>query len=104
MSPLLVEALKTITRGTNLETGLAHGSDMEKAKEMFALLKRRGETLHAREIAAWAAANGWRPDDARELGDLARDIFLGVEDDTPNYAIWRHDIIDLLRQEGESRA
>ncbi len=104
MSPLLVEALKTITHGTNLTTGLEHGSDMEKAKEMFALLKRHGETLHAREIAEWAAANGWRPDDAQELGELARDIFLGVEDGAPNYAIWRHDIIDHLRRQGESQA
>lgn len=68
MSPLLVEALEAITHGTNLETGLSHDSDMVKAKEMFSLLKRHGETLHAREIAEWAADHGWRPDDEETRG------------------------------------
>jgi hypothetical protein len=104
MSPLLVEALKAITHGTNLETGLLHDSDMDSAKVMFSLLKRHGETLHAHEIAEWAADHGWRPADAQELGELARDIFLGVVTDIPDEACWSYDIIEQLRRRGESQA
>lgn len=60
MSPLVTEALKSLTARVNLATGILHYSDESAAKEIFKLLHKEGELLVASDIATWAIANGWK--------------------------------------------
>lgn len=97
MSPLVTEALKSLTIRVNLATGLAHYSDESSAKEIFKLLHKEGVLLIAAEITPWAMANGWRTKDAQQLGDLAEKIGRGGKVVVRNKNQWRDDIISQLK-------
>jgi hypothetical protein len=98
MSPLVLEALKSLTNRVNLSTGLSHYSDESSAKEIFKLLYKEGESLLASEITPWAMANGWRTKDAQLLGELAEKIGRGGRVVVRNKNQWRDDIISQLRE------
>lgn len=97
MSPLVLEALKSLTNRVNLATGLAHYSDESAAKEMFKLLHEEGEILAGADITQWAVANGWRAKDAQALGQLAEKIGQGGRVVVRNKNQWREDIISQLK-------
>lgn len=97
MSPLVLEALKSLTARVNLATGLNHYSDESSAKEIFILLHKEGECLLSSEISLWAVANGWKTKDAQKLGDLAEKIGQGGRVVVRNKNQWREDIIDQLK-------
>lgn len=94
MSPIVEKGLAAITSRTNLSTGLAHPNDMNAAKEMFVLLHSAGEVLLADEIGSWAAAHGWQPKDAAELGKLGAQIGMGKKPRIKDGPWWREDIIE----------
>lgn len=97
MSPLVREALKSLTGRVNLATGLSHYSDESSAKEIFKLLYKEGEYLVASEITAWAIENGWKPKDAQQLGTLAEKIGQGGKVVVRNKNQWREDILAQLK-------
>lgn len=97
MSPLVLEALKSLTSRVNLATGLSHYSDESSAKEIFKLLYKEGERLLASEITLWAMDHGWKPEEAKQLGDLAEKIGRGERVVVRNKNQWREDIIDHLK-------
>lgn len=97
MSPLVREALKSLTIRVNLATGLSHYSDESAAKEIFKLLHKEGESLVAYEITRWAITNGWKTKDAELLGLLAEKIGHGGKVVVRNKNQWREDIITQLK-------
>lgn len=99
MSTLVEKGLEAITARTNLATGLAHPNDMNAAKEMFVLLHAEGEILLSGEIEAWAEGRGWKPDDARELGELGAQIGAGKKPHIGGGPWWREDLIDRFKAE-----
>ncbi len=99
MTALVEKALRSITKATNLSTGLTHPNDKNRAKEMFKRLREAGEILSAQGISAWAEMNGWQRTDAAELGALAERIGLGNKVKITNGPFWRDDILEILRKE-----
>lgn len=75
--PLVLGALRTLTNGVNLSSGLTHPSDWDRAVEMFRELRRRGRHLDGQAIETWALANGWSYRYAEQVGKLAGEIGAG---------------------------
>jgi hypothetical protein len=98
MTPLVEKGLNAITIGTNLSTGLAFPSDMNRAKEMFVRLHKVGEKLLADEISVWAKLNGWQAKDADELGALGEKIGKGEKVSIPDGPWWNENILELLME------
>ncbi|KPD24027.1 DUF1889 family protein [Idiomarina zobellii] len=94
MTPVVEEALKSLTTRVNLSTGLAHPLDSDSAKEMFKILSEHGESLNGNEITTWAAQNGWSNRHASELGDLGEKIGSGGRVQIKNKGRWREDIYE----------
>lgn len=69
------DALKYVTRGINLSTGLAHTRDKEFTKRIFQKLKNDGYDLELEDIKSWAIKNGWKAKHAEEFGKLAAKYF-----------------------------
>jgi hypothetical protein len=75
--PVVEEAMRSLTRIVNLSTGVRHPRDRSMAIHAFRILKRNGHDYDPAEIRAWAMANGWAADDARELGEYAEGVQRG---------------------------
>ena len=71
LDPTVEAGLRSLTNHVNLSTGLSHPSDMRDAKKLFTDLRASRTTYDPAEIRVWAVRNGWRPDDADELMQLA---------------------------------
>lgn len=97
MSPLLEQALMTLTTRINVATGIEHYSDDSAAKELFKLLHDEGEELVAAEIAAWAIERHWKPKHAEKLGEVAEHIGKGGRVVIRDKDRWPDDIIERLR-------
>lgn len=97
MSPLVLEALKSLTSRVNLTTGLSNYSDESSAKEIFKLLYKEGERLIGSEITLWAIENRWKTKDAQQLGNLAEKIGHGGRVVVRNKNQWSEDIILQLK-------
>jgi len=78
LSPLINEALSELTALINLSSGITHPSDKPKAVDYLKALRHGGETLDGDQIRAWAAAHGWAPRHAADLGELATKVASGV--------------------------
>ena len=97
MSPIVLQALEALTFRVNLSTGLSNYSDESAAKEIFKLLYKEGEHLLAIEITPWAMWNGWKPKDAKQLGNLAERIGSGGRVIVHDKNQWSVDIITTLK-------
>ena len=71
LNPAVEDGLKSLTNSINLSTGLSHPSDMRDAKKLFSDLHASHMTYDPKEIRVWAVRNGWLPNDADELMQLA---------------------------------
>ncbi len=91
MSPLVLEALKSLTTRVNLPTGLTNYSDESAAKEIFKLLYKEGEQL------LWVSENAWKTKYAQQLGELSEKIGRGGRVVVRNKNQWREDIIAQLK-------
>lgn len=98
MTPLVNEALKSLTIIVNLSTGILHPSDESFAKEYFKALYKEGEPLDGSEIAAWAERNGWKPKHAKDLGKLAQKIGEGGRVVIKNKNMVKPKIIERLKE------
>ncbi len=99
MTPLVEKALKAITKGADLSSGLSYSSDMNRAKEMFLRLHKAGETLSGKEITEWAVSNGWKARDADVLGTLGEDIAKGKKVFVSDGPWWNENVLELLVQQ-----
>jgi hypothetical protein len=97
--PVVEAALRSVTRMINVSTGLANPRDRSTAIHSFKILRRNGHTIDPGEIPAWAMANGWGAEDARELGELARGVLAG-RGYRAGASPFRSDIIRVWREKG----
>lgn len=59
-------------RCINMSTGLSHPSDKDRAKRIFADLKKQGLKTSEEAIRQFAVNNGWDPVSAQELASFAK--------------------------------
>lgn len=102
MSPVIQEALKSLTVRVNLSTGLAHPLDSDSAKELFNILKENGQHLVRAEIEEWASQNGWAARHASALGELGEKIGAGGRVQIQNKGRWKVGIYEewLFKSQG----
>lgn len=92
-------ALITLTNGINLSTGLHHPSDRNAAIQLLRMLRDSGEEFDPAAIRAWALRNGWSPDGANDLRDVAQAVLDRRPIRGGKEQHWRPDLIDRLRDE-----
>jgi hypothetical protein len=71
LPPELEAELRSLSVRVNLSTGLSHPLDLKAAKEMFRGLNEAAVSYEPNKVRSWALRNGWRPDFAEDLYDLA---------------------------------
>ena len=70
--------MEGLTIRVNLSAPLAHPSDKEATGTTIkTLVRSAGAAVDASEVEAWAVANGWPLDAARELASMIRKIIDG---------------------------
>ena len=77
LTPLVAQALRSLTTVVNHSTGIHHPSDARHARELLKALSIAGEPLDSTGIRIWALANGWQPRHADDLAELAGKIAAG---------------------------
>jgi hypothetical protein len=77
LTPLVTQALRSLTTIVNQSTGIHHPSDAQHARQLLKALYIVGEPLDESEIRTWAIAHGWEPRHADNLGELAAKIAAG---------------------------
>jgi hypothetical protein len=96
--PVVEEALKALTKRINLGTGLLHPNDKKAAVQLLRLLQQKGYKFDADSMRAWAVRNGWTPEGADQLQDVADGILLRKRFRVGDSPAWSDDIIDQLQQ------
>lgn len=77
LSPLVTQALISLTASVNPSTGIHHPSDARRARQLLKALYVFGEPLDSTEILTWALAHGWEARHADDLAELAGKIAAG---------------------------
>ncbi len=98
--PVVEAAMKSLTDRVNLSTGLSHPSDRSSAIQAFKILKGNDHPFDPREIRAWAMANGWEAEDARNLSDYAERVLSGKKCRT-DHPMWKSDIIEIWQDQAD---
>lgn len=76
--PVVAEAVETLDRLVNTSTGVTHSSDRSTAIEIFKTLHEAGISFDPAEIRAWLVAeNGWKPDHADDVKEIAEGVRAG---------------------------
>lgn len=101
-SLLVEEALKMLTGRVNLRTGLSHPSDKDAAVQVFRILFENQEPYDPDSVRAWALRNGWDPEGANQLREVAQAV-LDRRRIRQGPLQWRPDIIDVLRKSAKGR-
>jgi hypothetical protein len=97
LTPLVIEALKTLTRHINLSTGLLHPSDKAAAVELILRLKNAGQLIDPDEARRWLVSEGdWRPKDADAFKDLVEKIYAGRQCPVIRGPHWADNILDQM--------
>lgn len=96
LDPVVERALESLTGYVNLSTGLSHPDDKLHAKETFLILRRAGYALDDDGIRSWASRNGWKPDDSRDLAEMATQVNEGKWANLPIKS-WRADILETWK-------
>lgn len=96
--PVVEAAMRSLTRMVNLSTGVGHPRDRSMAIHAFRILTRNGHAYEPDEIRAWAMANGWTADDARELSEYAAGVLEGKAY-RAGQSIWKQQIIRRWRKD-----
>lgn len=76
-NPVVEAAMQSLTVRVNLSAALAHPSDKAAAVWALKLLTQAGEPFDPAEIRAWAVTHHWRPQDAKEIADIAQKFLDG---------------------------
>jgi hypothetical protein len=66
---------------------------------MFRMLRDGQESYRSGEVRAWAVRHGWRPEDARELADVAQKVLDRRPLRAGSEGRWREDALEQLRRE-----
>lgn len=100
-NPVVEEALKMLTNFVNLSTGLSHPRDKEATVQLFRELYGNNESYDADSIRAWALRNGWTPNGADQLRDIAQAILDRRPIRGGRGRYWKDNIIKMLRERAE---
>ncbi|MBL4791499.1 MAG: hypothetical protein JKY97_00790 [Citromicrobium sp.] len=73
--PIVENALKSLSRISNLSHGVMHPRDKEYANETLRILWAKGHSASPSDIKSWAIREGWKPKAADELAKLSAKIF-----------------------------
>lgn len=102
--PVVDAALRSLTRRINLSTGLAHPRDKTAAVGMFRILKKAGYQWTGPEFSARAISLGWKAEDARDLGKMAKGTMEGRSFRAPGAReTWARDILKQWRQAAQAK-
>jgi hypothetical protein len=101
--PVVEVALTDLTKRVNLSTGLGHPDDRSAAIQALQILKRNRHQFQPDEVHAWAMANGWSADHARQLGEYAAGVLAGKAYRTGRQQ-WISRIIITWRSEATERS
>lgn len=71
---VVLQAMEGLTATVGVATGVLHNSDKERVDRVLRILRKKGHTLDATALRAWAVGNGWAPKVADELEKLASRI------------------------------
>ncbi|HEY0874256.1 MAG TPA: DUF1889 family protein [Vicinamibacterales bacterium] len=99
LSPVVIQALRSVTNGVNLSTGLSHPRDHDKAVWTFRILRDAGEPFNGPSVRAWAANNGWSVRGADDLSEVAEKIRTGKRIQVGERP-WKDDILEQWRARG----
>lgn len=97
-NPVVAAAIRMLTGSINLDSGLTNPSDKGAAIEILRILKNAGEYFSPAALRAYAVKNGWKPEDADELKELADRINSRKGAAKVEYRHWQTDILGRLRQ------
>jgi hypothetical protein len=73
--PIVEQAMKSLTKITNLAHNTMHPSDEDHIKRVLRILRSRNHQEPAENIKLWAIKNGWLPKTAERLEVLAEKAF-----------------------------
>ena len=94
LSPVVIEALKSLTSTVNLSTGIGHPSDKAATIDLFKHLKSAGEVFDPEEVRSWLVSQGnWYPEHADKVMEIAAAILKGRRFRGAT-KFWRDDIIE----------
>ena len=96
LSPMVLQALRSVTIGVNLSTGLSHPRDHDKAVWTFRILRDVSEPFNGPSIREWAANNGWTVRGAEDLAEVAEKIRTGRRVQAGERP-WKADILEQWR-------
>lgn len=96
MTTTVEKAIKMLSSTVNVSTGLLHPNDMNKARELFSILHRKGELLTKSEVSQAAISNGWSSENADELGSIAQQIGEGKSARVVDGPWWKSDIYEQI--------
>jgi hypothetical protein len=71
LDPEVEVGLREVSSSINLTMGLGHPLDRASVEKLLQRLRANGKSWTADAIRIWAYANGWRPEGAKELANLA---------------------------------
>ncbi|MDD0976861.1 hypothetical protein [Pseudomonas fontis] len=71
---VVLQAMEGLTATVGVATGVLHNSDKERIDRVLRILRKKGHTLDATALRAWAVGSGWAPKAADELEKLATRI------------------------------
>ena len=103
LSPVVEEALRTLTRRVNVSTGILHPNDRAAAIDLFKRLRGARFKLEPEKIRQWLVRHNWAPRDAGAVKTLVEAII----DRRPirgGRRAWADDIIDQLKSRVAKRA
>ncbi|HEX9897429.1 MAG TPA: hypothetical protein VGA85_07230 [Dehalococcoidales bacterium] len=96
-NPVVVEALKSLTRRVNLSAGITHPLDRQATIDLFELLNSAGEKFDPNEVRAWLIREGkWSPKDADQVKAVAESILKGARLRGRGRS-WADDIVEQWR-------
>ena len=93
INPVVEEGLKTIPSHNNLY----HPSDKDMAVELLKRLHENGELFDPISVRVWAVRNGWSPEGADNMKDIAQGVIDKKRFRKSPSPIFRDDIIEVLR-------
>ena len=96
MSETIQKAIEILSSSVNVSTGLIHPNDMNRAKELFVILRENGEVLLKSEVYGYALNNHWTDEDADELGSLAQQIGEGRSVRITDGPWWAENLYEML--------
>lgn len=103
LSPVIEEALRTLTNRVNISTGILHPSDRSAAIDLFKRLRAARFELEPEKIRQWLVRHNWRPKDAEAVKKLVQAI-VDRRRIRGGSRAWADDIIDRLKSRVADRA